>query len=432
MTTTHRYGAQTATMLVVASMIGTGVYTTSGLLVRDLGSPGLVLLAWLVGGVLSLAGALSYAELSAALPESGGEYALLSRIYHPAVGFVAGVVSLVVGFAAPIAACAIAFARYLEQVVPGVPQTPTAIAIVLGSSLAHALSSSASVRAQDALTWLKLGLALSLAVVGAIAMPEGGWQTITLDAAGIATPAFALGVVQVSFAYTGWNAATYVAGELHRPERTLPIALIAGTTIVTALYVALNAVFVAGAPPDELRGAIEVADVSARALLGPGAARLVSSTIALGLVSTVGAFVVTGARVWTAMGTDHPALGVVARRTARGTPGVALALQAALACVMVLTSSFDLLLGTVGFALSISSGLTVVGVFVLRRRRPDLPRPYRALGHPITPILYVALVAWTVIESLRAEPAIAIAGVASVLVGLGGYVVLTRIPRKNA
>lgn len=428
--TPHRYGLRTATLLVVASMVGTGVFTTSGILLAQIPSVPAVLLVWLIGGLVALAGALSYAELSAQHPESGGEYALLSRTFHPAIGFTAGVVSIVAGFAAPIAACAIAFARYLDAVVPGTPQLPAAVAIVLVASLVHALDLRAGARFQDAATALKIALVALFAIGGALA---GDLSRLLepIPPATLASPSFAVGLVLVYFAYTGWNAAAYVAGEVERPARTLPLALLLGTLAVTALYVALDAVFLASAPRAALSGQIEVGAIAAQHLFGGVAARVLSAIVALGLVSTIGAFVVTGTRVYDAIGRDHAPLSFLARRSAGGAPLVALAIQAALALAMVVTASFELLLGAVGFTLSIASALTVAGVFLERRRRGAAPDTYRVPLYPLTPLFFVAVMGWTVVQSILHVREIALFGLATIALGLLGYGVLHAKSRAN-
>ncbi|MDQ3031036.1 MAG: amino acid permease [Myxococcota bacterium] len=426
----HRYGVRTASLLVVASMVGTGVFTTSGLLLAQLGSIGAVLLVWIAGGVVALAGALSYAELAAHAPESGGEYALLARTFHPAVGFCAGVVSIIAGFAAPIAACAIAFAHYLAAIVPELPETLVAILIVIVASTIHALHLRAGARFQDAMTIAKLALIALFTIAGAL-RADLSRLLEPLEPSAIATPSFAIGLVLVYFAYTGWNAAAYIAGEVDRPSRTLPLALLLGTLGVTALYVALNAVFLAAAPPSELAGRIEVGAIAAQHLFGPMAARVLSAVIALGLVSTIGAFVVTGTRVYDAMGRDHARLSFLARRTAGGAPIVAIAIQAALAIAMVLTASFEVLLGAVGFTLSIASGLTVVGLLIERRRHPARPLPYRVPLYPVTPLFFVGVMAWTVVQSILHVREIAWIGLAIIALGLVGFFVLTARTRAK-
>jgi APA family basic amino acid/polyamine antiporter len=424
----HRYGVRTATLLVIASMVGTGVFTTTGLLLEHIESPAAVLLVWLIGGLAALSGALSYAELASALPKSGGEYALLSHVFHPSIGFCAGFISIIAGFAAPIAACALAFARYTAAVWPGVPELPVAIAIVLVVSLIHATHLKTGARFQDVMTVSKIGLIL-LFLIGGLANLE--WSRLAPPedlGAVMLSPSFAVGLVLVYFAYTGWNAAAYIAGEVEHPARTLPIAFSIGTLVVTGLYLSLNAVFLAAAPRASLSGRIEIGAIAAEHLFGASASRWLSVIIAVGLVSTIGALVVTGTRVYEAMGQDHPRFSIFAKRSANGAPTPALAVQALLAISLVLTASFDLLLGAVGFALSIASGLTVAGLFVERWRNPERVARYRVPFYPLTPLFFIGVMVWTVIQSILYARGIAAFGLIIVLIGFTGYFISNRKP----
>ncbi len=248
------------------------------------------------------------------------------------------------------------------------------------------------------------------------------------------SPEFAVALVLVSFAYSGWNGATYVAGEVRAPARTLPLALLLGTLLVMALYLALNVVYLAAAPASDLAGVVEVANVAAQRLVGGAAGRALSGLIALVLASSVGAMVMAGSRVYEAMGRDHRALSFLARRTPRGAPGIAVAVQAAIALAMVATASFGTLLGFIGFTLSMSAGLTVLGVLVLRVREPELGRPYRTWGCPVTPLLFVALSIWMIWHSLLERPTSSIAGVATITAALALYVLVARAgsPKPSA
>jgi len=426
----RRIGTAAATALVAASMIGTGVFTTTGFLVRDLGSPLAVLGAWAAGGLLALCGALSYAELSGALPFNGGEYQLLGRIYHPSVGFAAGVVSLVVGFSAPLAASALAAGHYLAAAVPGLRPGVVAVALVVALSLLHALHVRLGARAQTAVTALEVALVLAFAAAGAVrGDPSLLAARPTPPSAG--APAFAVALVYVSFAYSGWNGAVYVAGEVRDPSRALPRALVAGTALVAALYLALNAAFLASAPAAELAGVVEVGHVAAVRLLGPGAGRIASALVALCLASSVSAMLMAGPRVYESMGRDHRALAVLARRTRQGGPAAAVALQAALALAMIATASFGTLLLYVGFTLSLVAGLTVLGVVVLRRREPELARPYRTWGYPATPLVFVGLSLWMAAHAVVQRPAAAWAGLGTVGAALALHAALGRVRRAT-
>lgn len=408
-------------MLVVASTIGTGVFTTSGLLLADLGSARAVMLAWALGGALAICGALAYGELTAALPENGGEYALLSRIYHPAVGFVSGWLSLIVGFSAPMAAAAIAFGAYLAPWVPGVDPRVWSLLLILALSSVHAIGVRGGARVQDVITALQLATVALVALCGlalgdpAAALSRGAGPSITALARG---GELAVGLVWVSFSYTGWNAAAYVAGEVREPGRTLPRALLGGTTLVSLLYLALNAALLASAPPDVLAGEVDVAQVAARHLVGEGGARAVGAVVALGLATTVGAIAMTGPRVYERMGEDHPRLAILtASRRGRG-PVRAILLQTLVALALAASATFEALLTYIGFTLALSTALTLAGVFVLRAREPELARPYRAWGHPFTTGLAIALSLWMVVHTLFARPLSALVGLATIALGV--------------
>jgi APA family basic amino acid/polyamine antiporter len=411
-------------------MIGTGVFTTTGLLLADIPSVPAVLVAWLVGGLLALTGALSYAELATALPENGGEFLFLSRIYHPAVGFVAGVTSLIVGFSAPIAASALAFSFYLGRVFPGAPALALAVALVVGLSCLHAWHVTAGGRFQVVVTSAKvlliaglIGAGLVRVDLGSLAAPAATSLTDALMA-----PQFAVGLVLVSFAYTGWNACIYVAGELGNPRRNIPLALTAGTVVVTLLYVGLNLVFVAAAPPSDLAGVVEVGHVAAAALFGAPGGRALSALIAAGLVSSLSAFIMSGPRVYEAMGQAYPALRFLAGRGRGGNRGpiAAIVLQAVVALALLATASFEALLTYIGFTLSLSAALCVIGLFVLRIREPQLERPYRVTGYPVTPLVFIGLMLWMIWHAIGEAPRVALAGLATLLLAGVAYLLVRR------
>ena len=425
----RRLGVPTATLLVVASMVGTGVFTTTGYLVRDIGSLGAVLLAWLLGGVLALFGALAYGELVAALPHNGGEYQLLGRIYHPAVGFVAAWTSLVVGFSAPIAASAIAFGDYANAALGGSAIHPAihALFLIVGLTAVHTVRVTVGMGFQNVVTALKVLLILAFMLAGFVTGDLGrvavGSGRPLADA--VLSPELAIGLIYVSFAYSGWNAATYIAGEVRDPGRSLPLSLFLGTLAVTALYLGLNVVFLAAAPAETIAASeSRVGHVAAVGLFGDDAARVLSGIIAAGLVSTVGALIMTGPRVYEAVGRDYPRLAFLGWRREGGGPLTAMVLQSAIAVVMALTATFDELLTYIGIVLSLGAALTVVGVFVLRVREPNLERPYRTWGHPVTSIVFVALMLWMVVASLIERPTVALVSVATVAAGLVLYVVV--------
>ena len=294
----------TATFMVIANMIGTGVFTSLGFQVADIPSAFPVVLLWLVGGVAALCGALVYGELGTALPRSGGEYHLLSRIMHPVLGFLSGWVSATVGFAAPTALAAIAFSTYLSNALPMVHVVHTAAALVVFFTVLHSVSIWWGTRFTNVLTVLKVVLVLVLIVSAyRVAAPEdispfpraGDWGLV-------ASPAFAVSLVYVAFAYTGWNAAIYIVGEMENPSRDLPRALFIGTAIVLVLYTFVNYGFMFTVPFDELAGQIEVGYLSASKIFGTAGGSLMAVAIALILTSTVSVMLYVGPRVVQVMG----------------------------------------------------------------------------------------------------------------------------------
>lgn len=421
MTETPRaFSGRTATLLVVASMVGTGVFTTTGHLLTDLTSPLAVLACWGVGGLLALFGALAYGELAVRFPESGGETTLTTHLYGRRVGFVAGFVSIVVGFAAPIAASAIAFGEYADRALggAGAAALPVGVALLVLMVALHA-SGRGGALFQDSFTMLKVLLILGVGGLG-LARGDGGRLAVAVDeAAGAMVSApFALGLVYVSFAYAGWNAAAYVAGEVKDPARELPRALAIGAAVVTTLYLLLNAAFLVAAPVDTLAGETEVAHVAAAALFGENAARVASGIIALGLLSTVGAMVLTGARVAEAIGRRYPALGFFAKRDVEGTtPRNATLLLGVISAALAFSASFDTLLIYTGVTLSFFAALTVAGVFVARRRDPNDPARRANPLHPWSTLAFLALSIWMIVASIVARPIAAAAAGGTLALG---------------
>ncbi|MGC2576314.1 MAG: amino acid permease, partial [Terrimicrobiaceae bacterium] len=285
----RKVGLITCTALAMANMIGTGVFTSLGFQVQALHSPFLILLVWLIGGVVAFCGALSYAELSAALPRSGGEYNFLSAIYHPAIGFMSGFVSLAVGFSAPIALSAMALGKYLAAALPGVSATSVSVVVVLLLAAMHSLTVRASGNFQVVITALKVALICAFIAMGfflggsLMFAPQEGDLRLAFSGP------FAISLMFVLYSYSGWNAAAYIIGEVREPQRMVPRALLLATIIVTILYVLLNAVFLASGPPGAFAGKIEVGEIAARNLLGEQGGRLMAALISGGLISSVSA-----------------------------------------------------------------------------------------------------------------------------------------------
>jgi APA family basic amino acid/polyamine antiporter len=410
----------TATAIAVADMIGVGVFTSLGFQVKDIPSGFSILMLWVVGGLVALCGALSYAELSAALPRSGGEYNFLSRIYHGAIGFLAGWVSATVGFAAPIALAAMAFGKYFDSVVPGVSPLPLGLGVTWVISLVHLSGVKEGSIFHNVSTVVKLALILVLIVAGFFFTPAQpvSFAPSLSDFSHITSAPFAISLVFVLYSYSGWNAATYIAGEIDDPARSLPRSIFFAVAIVVALYVALNAVFLYTAPMTELAGQIDVAVISGRHIFGDAGGRIVGALICVGLISSISAMTWIGPRVTMVMGEDIPLFSLFARRNANGVPAAALLLQLTVVNTLLLTDSFEAVLDFIQFSLTLCSFITVLGVIVLRVTRPDLPRPYRCWGYPLTPAIFLVVTLFVMVHLVAERPQECLASFATMLAGL--------------
>lgn len=420
--TRPRLGLATATGLVVATMVGTGVFTSLGLQLAQVRSPAAVLLLWLVGGVVAFCGARVYGELGAALPRSGGEYHYLSSLYHPLPGFLSGWVSSTIGFAAPMALASLAFGDYLAGALPGLNPHWLATGLILAVTAVHAFDLAWGSLVQNVFTALKAGLILVfiLAALLASGPREAAPALETHALTQVFTPGFAVSMVYVSYAYSGWNAAAYLAGELRDPRRLLPRALLLGTALVTTLYIGLNASFLLSAPQSELIGRIEVGAIAARHLFGEAGARLMAGMIALCLVSSVGSMVLAAPRILKVMGEDYRALAPLARENRRGVPWVAVLVQSAIALVMLWSASFEAVLTYTGFTLTLFGCLTVLGVFRLER---STPRPWTGY---LAPLVFLSLNGWMLVFLLKERPVESLAGLLTTALGVIPYRLLRR------
>ncbi|MDP1867666.1 APC family permease [Bradyrhizobium sp.] len=423
-----------ATAIVVADMVGVGVFTSLGFQVKDIPSGFSILLLWVVGGVVALCGVFAYSELGAMFPRSSGEYNFLTRAYHPAFGFVAGWVSATIGFAAPVALAAMAFGEYGKSVLPDAPPLALALGVVWLVSLVQLAGLRHSSTFQLIATILKVLLIVAFLVAGfAIGTPQPVTFTPSVSDFGyIASAPFAIGLVFVMYSFSGWNAATYIIGEMRDPERNLPRAMLAGTLIVLVLYVALNAVFLYTAPSGELAGQLDVARISGTHIFGEFGGRIVGAMICFGLISSISAMMWIGPRVMMTMGEDIPSLRVFARKSPRGAPAYAILLQLAIASLMLFTRSFEKVLDFIQFSLLFCSFFTVLGVIKLRITRPDLPRPYRAWGYPVTPLVFLLVTGFMMYYLLTERPVQSFLGVLIMISGLVIYAVFRKRAGRGA
>ncbi len=417
-----------AMSLVIANMIGTGIFTTTGLLIEDLGNPVVVLLAWLVGGIAALAGALTYAELGVRMPQSGGEYLYLSKLYHPTLGFVAAWVSLIVGFAAPVAAVAVAFANYLQGVFPDLPVIATALIAVAGFSGLHLWSVKAGGAVQNIITWLKVMLILGFIAGGIIwASPESSKPALnmTFDNNAIFSSVFAASLILVMYSYSGWNAAAYVGGEIKNPAKNLPMALVGGTVIVIIIYLAMNYMFLSSVPQEVIAGKVEAGHYVAGEIFGTSGGVVVSLLISGFLLSTLSSMIMAGPRIYKAVGEDYRVFRLLAKTSPGGAPYYAILLQLFVAALLIITFTFETILVYTGFTLSLFAGLTVGGIFILRRRKGK-SKTYRNRSYPVAPVLFMIITLWMVIHALINQPLASIAGLATIAAGW----VLYRIQKR--
>jgi len=420
-----KIGWVSAGALVVANMIGTGVFTSLGFQLESTQNTWTILILWSVGGVVALAGAFSYAELGAYFKRSGGEYHYLSQLYHPLVGYLTGWVSLTVGFAAPVALAAMAMGAYLEQMT-GIPPKATAISMVLVATIAHSFSIKQSSLFQNILTLLKLVLIVGFVIVGLIVVTEynaldwsGEWRSEIL------MPAAAVSLVYVTYSYTGWNAAAYIVEEIKTPSVNLPKGLINGTLIVTVLYVLLQFVMLKNATYNQLSGELEVGQIVARNLFGDYGGNIVSTAIALFLLSSISAMVWVGPRVSLVMAEDHALWRFLNYKNEREIPVRAVWFQSAISFLMIATGTFEQVLVYCGFILQLSSALSVGGTLLLPREEGKLP--YRNPAHPWLPVIFLIVSAWIVIFLLYEQPLESGIGVGILILGLITYWISKRM-----
>lgn len=419
----RRFGLVTAASLVIANMIGTGVFTTSGFALADLGSPQLVLLAWLAGGLVATCGALSYGALARRIPESGGEYLFLSRTLHPAAGYIAGWISLLVGFSAPLAAAAFGFGEYTKSWLHGWPPQATGSVLLVAFCALHAFFRTGGTVVQNFAVLLKVALIAGFVSFGLSRLPE---PAATPAPGYFPAGAFAISLVWISFSYSGWNAAVYIGGEIRDPQRNLPRSLLLGTGLVTLLYLALNAVFLFSAHPSELSGKLDIGRIAAHALGGPAWAEAATGLIALALATSVSSMMMAGPRVYARMAED----GCLPRwlATKSGPPRPALLLQCAVALVMLWSATYDRLLTYIGFTLGLSAAATVVGLVLLRRREgPGLAVP----GWPWVPGIFLLAVLWMTVFTVALRPTESLVGLATITLGWAAWGLNRRRSKRD-
>jgi basic amino acid/polyamine antiporter, APA family len=435
-------GFLSATLIVIANMVGTGIFTTSGFMLREIGHPMGLFLAWAAAGLLALSGALCYGELGAMYPRAGGEYVFLKESFGPLPAFLSGWVSLIVGFSAPIAAASVAFAFYVVKALGPFkngfpdsfsfsspfltfsPVTAIAVCVILSLTAVHYHSLFFGKWVQGVLTGIKIGL---MVVIISAAMiygeaPQGDPYRLTGGWSLVFSQGFALSLIYASFAYSGWNGSAYMGAEIKDPGRIIPLSLLCGTGVVVILYLFMNLAYVMVLPAAEMSGVLEVAGAAAARIFGHSVSRAVNGCIALSILSVISVMIMTGPRVYFAMARDGLFFRVFGLVREKGrTPGHAVILQSGIATLMVLTASFETLLVYVGFTLGIFTALTVTGMVILRRRAPAYARPYKAFGYPFTPAVFVCGNLWIAGFSIITRPLISLFGLGTIMAGFVVY-----------
>jgi len=437
----RKLGLFPATNIVVANMIGAGIFTTSGLLMTGLNNPVLMLILWAAGGIIALCGALSYGELGAAMPGAGGEYLFLSRLYTPIFGFLSGWVSFMVGFSAPIAASALGFSEYFTRAVPGFPlwmqesgimgpqltKKLLAVAIILIFTLIHYRGIKYGAKIQNILTILKILLIVILLIAG-FSSGHGDFSNFNLNRsmpAGLSgLKTMGLSLMWIMFAYSGWNASTYIGAEIKNPAKTLPGSLIYGTAIVMILYIGINILYVYGINPEDMKGVISVGGLAMGNLFGKSAEVLFSILIAFALFSSLSAFMIIGPRVYYSMAKDKLFFNFVSKIHKRfHVPSNSILLQCLIAVILAFSGTFEQVLTYMGFSLGIFPILTVLGVWRLRKREPS---SLRLPGFPLTQIIYIAAGVMILVLSYLERPVESSVALLTVAVGVPAYYIFKK------
>lgn len=443
----RRLTAYDAAAVVVSNVIGSGILFMPAIVAGMVPSPGALLFIWFAGGVLAFAGAMAYAELAALRPKSGGEYVYLREAFGPLAAFLTGWASFVAGFSGAIAATAMGLAGLLDRFFPGAgssapwvslplgvltltlsPQQFLAVVIIVSLSVVHGLGLGPGRVVQNALAFAKV-MALVVFVAAGLSIGQGSTTHFVSEAG---TPwsmsGLLLALIPVMFSYSGWNAAAYIAEEVKDPGRNVPRALAMGTLAVVVLFVAMNVVYLYALDVRAMASVeVRVVDAAADVLFGPGAAAVLVAVGIFIALGTISANIFAGPRVYYAMARDGLFLPAAARvHPKTHTPLVAIVAQAVWSVFLVLSGTFAQLVNYTGFTVVLFAGVAVLALFILRRREPDAPRPFRALGYPVAPGLFVAASAAMVANAIWREPMSSLAGVAILAAGVPLYLIVSR------
>ncbi len=430
-------------MLIAGNIIGIGIFVTTGDIAQNLPSPGGILLIWLLGGLLALAGALSCAELAASMPVSGGDYIYLREAYGPLVGFLSGWSSFLVTFSGSIALLAVVFTVFMSFFFPALSLDRAifswdifgyAIRLSLGHffslmvvfvlSAIHYVGVGMGAFVQNTLTVLKIGALLGIILLG-VSVGNGSLDHFSpfFDWSKMSDPGlFGLAFIPVIFTYAGWNAVIYMAGEVKEPDKNLPRALLWANMLIILLYLAINAVYFYAVPVEKMQGAIRVSEVATTALFGHQTSAWITAIITVSILGSLNVTVMLGPRIYYAMARDGLFFASLTRVHPRfHTPANAIIVQALWSSVLVLTGTFGTLLNYVTVVIALLSTLTVGSLMVLRAKRPELKRPYKIWGYPVVPLLFILANLGIGLATLWEKPFDAVRGFGIVALGIPAY-----------
>jgi APA family basic amino acid/polyamine antiporter len=402
-----KYSLGTATSVVIANMIGTGVFASLGFQLLGITDFFAILTLWVIGGIIALFGAFCYSEIGSIYPESGGEYLYLSKIYHPSVGFSSGWLSATIGFAAPIALNSILFGVYFKKVFPFTNVTTIAIGIILFITLINAINHEVSGRFQKIFTALKVLILLVLIIAGFLidTHVESSFHFTDQTLNNVFSKNFALSLVYVSFAYSGWNASAYISSEVYNPKKNIPLSILIGTCIVTILYTLLNWIFLKSAPVSELTvdpqtmEQKELGYIVVQHLFGNKIAYFFNLIICLFLISSISSMIIAGPRVIHQITKDYSLskrFGLESKTN--HVPRYAVYLLSSVSILILALGTFDSIITYTTLGMLIFSTATVAGVFILRWKQPHIERSYKAWGYPFTPIAFILSNLWIIVS----------------------------------
>jgi len=407
--------------IVMANMIGTGVFTSLGFQLKDMGHPLSILTLWILGGILALSGAFSYAEVGTYIRKSGGEYAFLSEIYHPIAGYLSGWVSLTVGFAAPIALAGIAFTEYFSFGEYNIKWI--AISVIAVITFIHTKNLKTSAKFQILSTLFKV-LIIAVIILSGIMVAEQSAVSYEINQqyfSEIKSGAFAIALIYVSYSYSGWNAAAYISEEFEDPRKSLPVALIGGTLVVTILYTLLQFVFLKHIPAAELSGKLDVGEIAAKKIFGTDFGNLFGIIISFLLVSSISAMVWVGPRVTSSMAGEHR-LWQYFKVEKKQVPKRALWLQFVLSVILIVTGTFEQIMIYCGVLLSMCTLLVVLAVFIIRfKDTKNNNGAYRSPFFPFFQILYLSGSLWMIGYTIIHHPMETTIGLLNLIIGLVTY-----------